>query len=184
MPTPVRDGEPKRRRRKEDRDGEREGDRDGEKDRESTSSRDKIKSVHKLSSGKLHRKRSTSRERERDRDSPRSDRSSKKKVEMAVPEMEHRPASGSSEEVKPRMSYPTFSKAHSREAVGSMEDVRNIKPMTPAATDVNREKRRNSTPAKVPTNPPPSPPLTADNPEIRRSGSGSSFRDAANDARP
>ncbi|KAK1069790.1 hypothetical protein LTR74_004669 [Friedmanniomyces endolithicus] len=184
MPTPVRDGEPKRRRRKEDRDGEREGDGDGEKDRESTSSRDKIKSVHKLSSGKLHRKRSTSSERERDRDFPRPDRSSKKKVEMAVPEMERRPASGSSEEVKPRMSYPTFSKAHSREAVGSMEDVRNIKPMTPAATDVNREKRRNSTPAKVPTNPPPSPPLTADNPEIRRSGSGSSFRDAANDARP
>ncbi|TKA76169.1 hypothetical protein B0A55_03070 [Friedmanniomyces simplex] len=186
MPATARDGEPKRRRRKEDRDGEREREGEKDRDRDSTSSRDKIKSPHKSSSGKLHRKRSTSRERERDRDSPRStisERGSKKKVEMVVPEMERRPASGSSSEVKPRMSYPTFSKAHSREAVGSMEDVRNTKPLTPAATDMSPEKRRNSTPAKPPTNPPPSPPLTADNPDIRRSGSGSSIRDAANEAR-
>ncbi|KAK5737451.1 hypothetical protein LTR17_006678 [Elasticomyces elasticus] len=177
--SPASTSEPKRRRRKDDA---------SERDPDSA----KIKSTHKSSSTRnLHRKRSTSRERDRDRDrdSPRSsilgERSSRKKVEMVVPEMERRPESSS--EVKPRMSYPTFSKAHSREAVGSMEDVRNTKPLTPAATDMSspeKSRRRASTPVKAvpPTNPPPSPPLTADNPDIRRSGSGSSIRDAAREA--
>ncbi|KAK3115340.1 hypothetical protein LTR53_005425 [Teratosphaeriaceae sp. CCFEE 6253] len=197
MPTSVRDDEPKRRRRKGDSDRERdvEGNLKGP-DREADAASSRDKRSHKISSsGKIHRKRSTSRERDRDRDRDRerdplrstiSDRgggSVKKKVEMVVPEMERRPASSSTSEInKPRTSYPSFSKAHSREAVGSMEEVRGAKtPFTPAATDVEGSaRRRNSTPAKppAPTNPPPSPPLTADNPDIRRSGSGSSMRDA------
>ena len=180
--TTVRDEEPRRRRRK-DPDGS-ERDRDRERDRDSTSSRDKQhRREHKISSStRLHRKRSTSRERNRDRDSPRStvsDRGSKrdKRVEMVVPEMERRTPSGTGSgiDVRPQSSYPSFSKAHSREAVHILD--------TPAATDVSPEKRRNSTPAKPPTNTPPSPPLTADNPDIRRSGSGSSISQAADEAK-
>ncbi|KXT07981.1 hypothetical protein AC579_6913 [Pseudocercospora musae] len=82
---------------------------------------------------------------------------------------------------KPLSSYPTFSKAHSREAVGSREDMSNTKNdlFTPDATEVDhvKEARRSSTPANTksqPTRAPPSPPLTADEPDMARSGSGGS----------
>jgi hypothetical protein len=177
----TRDEEPRRRRRKDDADRE----------RESTSSRDKHRTSHKASSSstKLHRRRSTSRdrdrERDRERDSPRStlsERASKKKVEVVVPEMDRR---GDGSEVRPRTSYPSFSKAHSREAVGSLEDVRSSKPDTPAATDLSAgtERRRHSTPSKPPVNSPPSPPLTAENPDLRRPGSSSSARRSTEDVR-
>ncbi|KAK3677669.1 hypothetical protein LTR78_002519 [Recurvomyces mirabilis] len=185
MSTKLRgDDEPRRRRRKE---GSEQRER-GEADKDSTSSRDKQQhrgSSHKISSsGKAYRKRSTSREREKDR-STASERgtATKKRVEVVLPEMERRTTSSSSASgIRSQTSYPTFSKAHSREAVHSLEDVRS-KPITPATTDVNGEKRRNSTPAKPPVNPPPSPPLTADNPDIRRSDSASSIRRAADEAR-
>ncbi|KAK5112936.1 hypothetical protein LTR62_003758 [Meristemomyces frigidus] len=96
--------------------------------------------------------------------------------------MDRRTTSSSSSGIRPQISYPTFSKAHSREAVHSLEDVRS-KPVTPAPTDLTNEKRRNSTSGKPPANTPPSPPLTADNPDIRRSDSASSIRLAADEAR-
>ena len=196
MPTSRDDDDRDRRRRRKHKSAD-ETHHDRDRDRDSTSSRDKQRpSDTKNKSGsstKLHkiRPRSTSRERvrERDRDTPKSvtasERSSaRKKVEMVVPEMERRPNGLSSSEIRSKTSYPTFSKAHSREAVGNMEDARNpTKPFTPPATDVGveREKRRNSTPAKPPVNPPPSPPLTAENPDIGRSNSGASLRNKAAD---
>lgn len=188
MPTSAsapRDDEPRRRRRKDD--GE-QRERDRDRDQDSNSSKDKLRK-EKV---KVYRKRESSRERDKERkresDSPRSTISERgvgrsRRVEVIVPEMDRRSASGSMSDVRFKTSYPTFSKAHSREAVHSVEDVRATKPATPAATDVSPDRRRNSTPAKPPTNPPPSPPLTAENPGLRRSGSGSSIRDAANAAK-
>ena len=186
---PTHDDEPRRHRRRKD-DYERSHDQES-----TTSSRDKHRSSHKSSSTtKVHKqRRRTSRERgerDRDRDSTRSDtsstKSSRKRADMRdmVPEMDRRSKSGSTSDVRPKTSYPTFSKAHSREAVSSLDDARG-KPHTPAATDASdaTEKRRNSTPPKPAVNTPPSPPLTADNPEIRRSGSGSSMRRSADEAR-
>ncbi|KAI7713898.1 hypothetical protein KC353_g7203, partial [Hortaea werneckii] len=184
---PGRDDEPRRRRRK-DKD-----DYDHDRDRESTtSSRDKHRSsTYKSSSTtKVHKpRRPPSAERERDRDnrstrSSSSKRSTGKKHLDSTSDMDRRSKSGSLSDIRPKTSYPTFSKAHSREAVGSLDDTRG-KPYTPAATDASdsAEKRRNSTPPKPSVNTPPSPPLTADNPEIRRSGSGSSMRKSADDNR-
>lgn len=181
---PTRDDEPRRRRRKDDCD----------RDRESTTdSRDKQRSSHKSSSTtKVHKQRrppsrDRERERDRDRDSQRSSTSglssSRKNIDMAAG-MDRRTKSGSLSDVRPKTSYPTFSKAHSREAVGSMDDPR-AKPYTPAATDFSSpaQKRRSSTPPMPSVVTPPSPPLTADNPEIRRTGSGSSTRRSGDEAR-
>lgn len=186
----ARDEEQPRRRRKEyERERESPSSRDKERDKQHRSSAQKSSS-----SLKLRKRRSTSKEGERERDSARptttSDRSGRK-VSSVVPEMERRP-SGGDEPVRPKSSYPTFSKAHSREAVHKIEDIGRTKsaPYTPEATEVggdkDRERRRRSTPANgagaVPTRAPPSPPLTADNPEIRRSQSGGSIRKSADAA--
>lgn len=205
MPSSTsRDEDTPRRRRKE-------YDRDHDRERDSTTSRDKQRSTHKLTSSTTSsskkpsssssKRRSPSRERDRDRERRRdkerdrdadsdsiksADRSERgsRKVKMVVPELERRSATGS--EVKPRTSYPTFSKAHSREAVGSRsrEDVDSPRPpsRTPETTELSdKEKRRRSEPSNNRT--PPSPPLTADEPEIRRSGSGSSMKHAADRAK-
>ncbi|GAB1741524.1 hypothetical protein NU219Hw_g6752t1 [Hortaea werneckii] len=182
---PGREDEPRRRRRK-DKD-------DYDHDRESTtSSRDKHRSsTYKSSSTtKVHKpRRPPSAERERDRDnrstrSSSSKRSTGKKHLDSASDMDRKSKSGSLSDIRPKTSYPTFSKAHSREAVGSLDDSRG-KPYTPTATDASDSagKRRNSTPPKPSVNTPPSPPLTADNPEIRRSGSGSSMRKSADETR-
>ena len=201
--SPVRDEEtPHRRRRKEK-----------EHDRESTSSREKDKERQRRSESKLsglgaeegekkkvrkHRRRSKSREggvRERDshlsstatrerREGKEREKEKEKKVSMVVPEMERRVST--SGEAPKKSSYPTFSKAHSREAVGSREDVGNTKgtPFTPEATEISgmekeKEARPKSTPA--PTRAPPSPPLTAESPA--RSGSRGSLRKAAEEVK-
>ncbi|KAF2168995.1 hypothetical protein M409DRAFT_21006 [Zasmidium cellare ATCC 36951] len=177
MPSSL-DGEPRRRRR-----------HDHDRDRDSTSSRDKPhRSSHKSASSSklpLHKRKSASRERERERDSPRASASpiKTKTSSIVVPEMERR----GSGEVRPTTSYPSFSKAHSREAVGSREDIAAKTLFTPDATDISNDgaKRRNSSPAKpgAPTRAPPSPPLTAEDPDIRRSGSSRSMREAAEDVK-
>ena len=176
MPS-SRDEERPRRRRK-----------DYDRERDSTNPKDKDRSAFKSSSTRLHKRRSLSRERDRERDSPRtptSDRGSKKVA--YVPEMERRPSG----EVRLQSSYPAFSKAHSREAVGSRDDLANPKsgPYTPEPTEVGEDgaERRKSTPANgagpVPTRAPPSPPLTAENPQGSRSGSGGSMRRTANEVK-
>ncbi|CAK3850688.1 Hypothetical predicted protein [Lecanosticta acicola] len=173
----------RRRRRKHDSDRDR--------DRESASSRDKHRSTHQKSTSSsklpLHKRKSGSRERDSLRPNTASERSTPSRKASMVPEMGRRPNGA---EVRPTTSYPTFSKAHSREAVGSREEMANAKavPITPEPTELDNEKsakRRNSSPAKpaAPTRAPPSPPLTADDPDIRRSGSGRSMRDAADDVK-
>ena len=199
MPTALRNDDqelPRRRRKKE---GEPDKDRDSPSSR-SDKPRERDGRKKSGSTTKLHRRRSGSRGGELDGErkqkgssserlaTPGSERKAKR-VEVNVPEMERRTSAGlSASEVRPRMSYPTFSKAHSREAVGSLEEAR--KPSTPAATDTDvgadneARRRRKSMPVRPQTgDTPPSPPLTADNPEIRRSGSGSSMRKAAADLR-
>ena len=166
---------------------------DLDRDPESTNNaRDKPRSSHHKSSSKIHlpKRNSSNTERTRDRDSPKSMTAeripARKVVSMAVPEMERRSSGG---EVKPTSSYPSFSKAHSREAIGSREDIGNVKssPFTPDTTELSEGKRRrNSTPANpngVPNRAPPSPPLTAEEPDIRRSGSQSSIRRPPDDVK-
>ena len=193
------DDQPRRRRKEYDRDRERER----ERERDSTVSRDKHRSSHKspsstTSSGKKVKRRTASKERERserhkerDRDHAKENKSTdslksstnsergSRRVKMTVPEMDRR--SNNDSETRSRTSYPTFSKTHSREAVHSKEDV--SKSHTSEATDLDAEgeKRRRSEPTNSRT--PPSPPLTADEPDVRRSGSGASMKNAADRAK-
>jgi len=88
---------------------------------------------------------------------------------MPVPELSRRPSSASPNGSKTSLPYPSFSKAHSREAVGSTENIvtprQNV--FTPDPTDLQRRKgnqddkttRVRTTPPTI--NGPPSPPLTA-----------------------
>ena len=63
---------------------------------------------------------------------------------------------------KTSLPYPTFSKAHSKEAVGSREAVRpTLNIFTPDPTDINASRTKLSSPKPTPPrNAPPSPPLT------------------------
>ncbi len=179
MPSSLRaEDEQPRRRRKEHKE-----------ERESTSSKEqKHRTPHKSSSGKLYKRRSGE-ERDRERDSPRiatpERTSTSRKVSGVAPEMERIPSG----EDRPKTSYPTFSKAHSREAVASREDIFTTKdaPYTPDATELGHEKqrRRSSMPVSgaAPGRPPPSPPLTEENPDFRRSKSGASMRKTADEAK-
>ena len=197
---PSRDDEEPRRRRKEyDRDRERER----ERERDSTVSRDKHRSSHKspsstTSSGKKVKRRTASKERERserhkerDRDHAKENQSTdslkssthsergSRRVKMTVPEMDRRSTNDS--ETRSRTSYPNFSKQHSREAVHSKEDVSKSHVSEATDLDAESEKRRRSEPTNSRT--PPSPPLTAEEPDVRRSGSGASMKNAADRAK-
>jgi hypothetical protein len=175
MPSP-RDHEPRRRRKLE-------SDREKDGIETSTSSREKVpRSSHKSSSSTklpLRKPRSGSNERELERDSPRPATSSEraasgqtpvkgKKTRTPIPEMDRR-TSGS---------YPSFSKAHSRESVREL-------PAEIPEVERDDQKRRHSTPAAAGATlrAPPSPPLTADEPDIRRPGSGGSLRQAAREVK-
>ncbi|KAF2725699.1 hypothetical protein K431DRAFT_281063 [Polychaeton citri CBS 116435] len=147
----------------------------------STSSKEKHRK-HRPHKPEGSRPSTRDRERERDSDSV-SDKSSVRRVKVAVPEMDRRPAG---EELRSRTSYPGFSKAHSREAVRSREDTNKKDNFTPDATDLSQSsgKRRESAPPNPPpTHAPPSPPLTNDEPQVHRSGSGASMRKAADRAK-
>ena len=71
-----------------------------------------------------------------------------------IEEKENRPLTSES---KNNLPYPSFSKAHSKEAVGSRPAL-NV--LTPESTDVNGDKSRTPTRPSRKTNAPPSPPLT------------------------
>nr|POE63405.1 hypothetical protein CFP56_04308 [Quercus suber] len=173
---PTQDDPPRRRRKEYDR------------ERDSTSTRHRSSTHKSSSSTKLHRiKRSPdAHDRERDRDSPRSsvaDENEPRRTPIVVPEMKRRPSG--TIEVKSRTSYPSFSKAHSREMVGSREEIGLVKATehTITPTNLSEDKKRHSAPTdQMPTQKtPPSPPLTADEPDIRRSRSGGSMRKAERD---
>lgn len=178
-----------RRRRKEHKDKD-----VVDRERDSTSARDYKqsgsstgRSTHKISSsGKTYKRRSKSPEGATSRTST-SERGSRK-TSGVVPEMDRRPSG----EDRPKTSYPSFSKAHSREAVLSREDVTGSKASlyTPNATELGDEKkktRRRSMPADgagaTSGRAPPSPPLTAEDPDVKRSRSGGSMRKTAEEAR-
>ncbi|KAI9833493.1 MAG: hypothetical protein M1819_003651 [Sarea resinae] len=115
--------------------------------------------------------------------------SSRRRATMPIPELQRRASASSPLDSKTSLPYPTFSKAHSREAVGSRESVANPQVYTPDATDVDW-KRGSKVGDKVKGNPgavrgeaPPSPPLTAVDPDVRKVGSRSSMRRVAEDVR-
>ena len=90
-------------------------------------------------------------------------------------------------------SYPTFSKAHSREAVHTLDNATSSQPdlVTPDSTNLGRSKPAGERGSSSPKRPmsksqtdlraPPSPPLTAKDTDLRRAASGSSARQATND---
>ena len=109
-----------------------------------------------------------------ERSSTVGDPPSRRKTSMPVPELQRRASSISPNGSKTSLPYPSFSKAHSREAVGSKENIttsplrKNI--FTPDPTDLHKDKpsgggKEADAPAPqkaAAVNGPPSPPLTAD----------------------
>ena len=88
---------------------------------------------------------------------------------MPVPELERRPTIDEPIASKTSLAYPSFSKAHSKEAVGSRENVANPRTSyyTPDPTDLDRgkgstteAKANDTTSLPVPHRAPPSPPET------------------------
>ena len=83
---------------------------------------------------------------------------------MPVPELERRASSTSPGASKTSLPYPSFSKAHSKEAVGSRDNVVNprLSYYTPDPTDLDQRKRQSEEvdPNNVVGEAPPSPPLT------------------------
>ena len=133
-------------------------------------SRLKDKTRHKSSRSK---RKSSSKERAHEsgvleRSSTLADSSTKRRSSMPIPELSRRASSTSFTGSKASLPYPSFSKAHSREAVASKENIAPSKPnpYTPDPTDL--QKRGGSEDGDKPgatvnvttANGPPSPPLT------------------------
>ncbi|KAK0390743.1 hypothetical protein NLU13_0246 [Sarocladium strictum] len=145
--------------RKSDRDRDRDKDRDHEhRHRSSRSSRSKLGDQSEVShsSTKKHRR------RPRDPDEPRERASSTSDLAASA----SRTSLGST---RISMPYPSFSKAHSKEAILSRDDLgaRASNPLTPDTTDVGGEDARRSKSAELPrrsstkkSSRPPSPPET------------------------
>ncbi|KAL9597450.1 MAG: hypothetical protein Q9219_005142 [cf. Caloplaca sp. 3 TL-2023] len=161
MPTKVRE-----------RDGERNRERERNRDRDTDVSRPKDKTRHR--SSRSTRKSSS---KDDERSPTRPERSATvtsppniRKASLPKPEIERRSSSNPATPSASRTSlpYPTFSKAHSKEAVGSREDIVNKRQSyyTPDPTDLAKSKAKDDDrEAAVPLNAgaaPPSPPLTTD----------------------
>ena len=134
-------------------------------------SRVKDKPRHKSSRSK---RKSSSKERAHEngvpeRSSTLVDSSTRRRSSMPVPELSRRASSTSFTGSKVSLPYPSFSKAHSREAVVSKDNVTTAKPnpYTPDPTDLQKradgdDGDKSGTTAHATTaNGPPSPPLTA-----------------------
>lgn len=154
MPFKLRDSSPERRREKKESTKPEKPDRD-RKDRDRD--RDKDREKHRS-----HRK-ATTKEKTSSRTSlPPADNKRRSSMPGKVEDASYKSDSKSS------LPYPTFSKEHSREAVGAV-----VRPplnvYTPPATDLNASKDRlsSSKPTPASNHAPPSPPLTDQN-----SGSG------------
>lgn len=159
----------RRRRKDAERDRRRE---DKDRDRRPRTS---AGSARKVSSSSIARERERERDTERDRErlrivSPSPNSANRRMSDDVVPEMRRPSGTGSS-------SYPSFSRAHSKEAVGSREDLVNprLSLYTPDSTDVGSPHKKPAT--ATPPRAPPSPPLTAaGDPEVRRVRSGTSIK--------
>lgn len=93
--------------------------------------------------------------------------SSKRKDSLPKPELERRSTSNPTTPLGSRTSlpYPSFSKAHSKEAVGSRENIVNrLSYYTPDPTDLDERKEKDEEPENTISGAaaPPSPPLTTD----------------------
>lgn len=140
----------------------RDRDRDRDRDQDAPKSRDKQR--HRTS-----RRRSSTKDPEKpvanpERRSSHASPSVKRTNSTSIPELDRTASAGSPFGSKTSLPYPSFSKAHSKEAVGSREDVVNPRYSyyTPDPTDLDRSKEQsseveNQNAAAVA---PPSPPLT------------------------
>lgn len=88
-----------------------------------------------------------------------------------------KPATSSTLEPKPSLPYPTFSKAHSKEAVGNREELRPMPNIfTPDPTNLEASKDRRPSRRAAVGEAPPSPPLTSVDQHGGESRSGSARR--------
>ncbi|KAF2759217.1 hypothetical protein EJ05DRAFT_475439 [Pseudovirgaria hyperparasitica] len=184
-----RDSESRRRKKESDRDSPRFKDSEEEKDKDKAKDRER-RDRHKTSSRSSRSKTSTSskdpirdadvRHHRHKKSSSHHSHSSRKM--SVVPEMDRRPpdSPGAS---KTSLPYPSFSKAHSREAVGSKDSLPAPKAAvyTPDPTDLGHTSRDKPTSGeRRAATAPPSPPLTATAAsEQRRSESRQSTRRSA-----
>jgi hypothetical protein len=150
-------------------------DRGKESSKKSSSKLDKSERRHRTSHRKSSTKDSDSKERERaDDKAPMSSSNSRRRSSMPnINDTENLPPSNG-QESKTSLPYPTFSKAHSKEAVGARDAARpTLNIFTPDATDLNASRTKLPIPKTAPpSNAPPSPPLTqVDQNTGRRSGS-------------
>lgn len=158
----------------------RDKDRDRDRDIPKKDRRRSSRSTRKVSSTKDRDKDSTMPARSSKTNSP----SSKRRSSLPVPELKRRASSTSPSGSKVILPYPSFSKAHSKEAVGSREDVhpQRLSLYTPDPTDLGCAKEAESTGqnadqvAAARGEAPPSPPLTAMAPEIKREDSRGTAR--------
>lgn len=194
-----RDEEPRRRKKEYDRDStSTTKDKDRDKDRDNKDKdKDKDKERHR-SSKRVHRKRSeVDVDRPTERDSARLERPSipdlqprpVKKVTMLVPEMDRRSSTGETRV----SSYPSFSKAHSRESTSrddtNSKTAADASDMGPKRRSHDSARPRPTTatsdgPVRPPSRAPPSPPLTADEPDLNRNASRTNSKQTSERPRP
>lgn len=162
---PSKEDEPRRRKKDYDRNRDSAKHRDKDRHRSSRSSR----TTRKASPTEHDRERDEDVDRRRDRadrDSSTLERSStsnshtrsRRRPAVSLPEMERRASVSSPGASKTSLPYPSFSKAHSKEAVNPRVDI-----YTPDPTDLGRDRQGKdgaAAPATVHRCDPPSPPLT------------------------
>lgn len=138
--------------------------RERDRDRDSETPKSKERPRHRSS-----RRRSSTKDPEKlaatpERHSSRASLSVKHTSSMPVPEYDQPPSTASPHGSRTSLPYPSFSKAHSKEAVGSREEVVNprLSYYTPDPTDLDRTKLQANEGAEPDSTggAPPSPPLT------------------------
>ncbi|KAF2156790.1 hypothetical protein K461DRAFT_272873 [Myriangium duriaei CBS 260.36] len=177
---PSKDGDPIRRKSRRDEDSPKASPRGKEKDRDKDRSTNIRKKTLRRRSSPDAEVRSGSPDPSRMSRSSMSDLPSRLKGSAveSVPEMGRRVSLGDSK----TSAYPTFSKEHSREAVRPKDEPARPKVSipTPVPTEGGKSERakqstRNGAPTSG-TRAPPSPPLTSDEGDIKRTGSANSSR--------
>lgn len=143
--TSHRHSEKKRRPKSDRKDRERDEDKKERKHRSSRRTKSSVDGSETSSHTRKHRsRREKDGDEDRDRDREERRRSKKATRSTSVSDL----FAGASSEMTPRISlpYPSFSKAHSKEAVQSREDVSSRKgdPITPDTTDFGEARRSKS----------------------------------------
>ena len=113
--------------------------KDKEKEKEPETTKSRAKSHHRSSRPRKVDRAATPPERGSTDPSPTT---TKRRASMPVPELERRDSSASPLGSKTSLPYPSFSKEHSKEAVGSRDNVANprLSYYTPDPTDLDKEK--------------------------------------------